>query len=419
MSLFYLFIREIAFCKFQFFIGFFAVFIITFTLFSGMEFLYSYNKSENSALDKKVIQTDSSMRAFESSYQLIIRKMGFTYRLIPSEQMEADFFSNGYSNKVMPYSIVTKLIKRKPLSIESAIPVLRKKIWWKEQGRSVLVCGIGTDSINAVNLGEFIPIPPLHGKIAAGYCLGDDLKLKKSAKLTVNGNKFVVDSVHNQRGSTDDITLWLNLADAQKVLSKYDMISEIWLWMKDDQSEGSDKTGKELAAIAKEYRVIEMVPRSVVKAKSLLAARKETASALKRESELVASSQKHRNRLLALAGTTGTIVGVVLIFLLSWANLSSRYGEIGLLRSIGFTSRQIFVLFLGRTSAMCLCGSAMGCAGGCITGLFLTSGNLNLSVSVMTSLLIVTTAFICSLLSGLLPAVHAVNRDPVTILMKE
>lgn len=419
MNLGHIFIREVAFRKFQFLIGCFAVFIITLTFFTGFALFYSYNKSENSVLNKKITQTDSTMRTFELSYESIVRKMGFTYRLIPSEQTEADFFGNGYSDKVMPSSIVNHLINRKPLLIETAIPVLRKKIWWKEQGRSVLVCGIGTDSISATNSDEFITGSPQQGKIAAGYCIGNDLKLKRTAKLNVNGNTFIIDSVYNQRGSTDDITLWLTLADAQKLLSTYDSISEIWLWMKAGQSGDSDKTRKELTAIAKECRVIEVVPRSVVKAKSLLAARKESASALKRESELVATSQKHRNRILLITGITGTIVGVVLIFLLSWANVASRYGEIGLFRSIGFTSGKIFLLFLGRTSAMCLCGSAIGCTGGYIAGLFLTNGNLDISVSVITSLVIIKAALICSLLSGFLPAIHAINCDPVTILMKE
>ena len=122
---------------------------------------------------------------------------------------------------------------------------------------------------------------------------------------------------------------------------------------------------------------------------------------------------------VSIAGIS-LLVGAVGILTVMWISVGQRQHEIGVLRAVGATSRQVAIVFLAESTMLSLVGGIWGVAGGLgIAGLLrLVVPGLPIAVSwalVLPALLIsVATGSI----SGLLPARRAAAMDPVAALRK-
>ena len=117
-----------------------------------------------------------------------------------------------------------------------------------------------------------------------------------------------------------------------------------------------------------------------------------------------------------------------LIGLLALANSRQRSQEIGILRAIGLSTRQLMLVFLSKAAVIGLLGGVAGLAAGLLIGRTLGSGesagmtwqDLFVSDSLMIVALSAPLAALC--LSGLaswLPALLAARQDPAVVLQRE
>lgn len=114
-------------------------------------------------------------------------------------------------------------------------------------------------------------------------------------------------------------------------------------------------------------------------------------------------------------------VGAMGILTIMWVSVHERTGEIGLVKAIGASDRQVMIVFLAEAGALSLAGGILGTALGAAGGWLI--GALVPSIWVRVPLWIVPVALAASLgvgvAAGTVPAVRAARLDPVEALRAE
>jgi putative ABC transport system permease protein len=122
----------------------------------------------------------------------------------------------------------------------------------------------------------------------------------------------------------------------------------------------------------------------------------------------------------AIAGIS-LLVGSIGILTMMWIAVGERTQEIGLVRAIGATRRQVQLLFLTEAAALATLGGAFGVLAGMgIAALLrLAIPGLPIHTPLLFVVLAVATSTATGLLSGVLPARRAAALDPIEALRTE
>ena len=121
---------------------------------------------------------------------------------------------------------------------------------------------------------------------------------------------------------------------------------------------------------------------------------------------------------LAAMGGISLAVGAIGILTMMWITVGERTGEIGLLRALGATSRQVLLLFLAEAVVLSLFGGALGLGLGLAVifaaGAFVPGLPLGIPLEFVVAAVVVSVT--TGLLSGVLPARRAAALDPIEAL---
>jgi putative ABC transport system permease protein len=120
-------------------------------------------------------------------------------------------------------------------------------------------------------------------------------------------------------------------------------------------------------------------------------------------------------------GGISLLVGAIGILTMMWIAVGERTREIGLLRALGATRRQVGGLFLVEASLLAALGGAAGLLGGLALGglLRLLVPGLPVSTPLGFVLAALAVSVTTGLLAGALPAQRAAGLDPITALQAE
>lgn len=334
----------------------------------------------------------------------LTRDMGFNLRIIPKETNMNQFWNTGYSDLTMPEEYVAQFSSHKNFSYAHLTATLHKKVIWRNQ--EVILTGISPEiePSGKKKTPMIFFINP--GNVYVGFEIANNLGLSKGDEFEILGKFFTVAKTLSESGSSDDIRIYARLKDVQEITNMNGKINEIkalnCLCLTSEKDSPLTILRNQLAQALPETKVI---------------MNQTIAVARERQRVMV---EKYFTFILAFV----VIACAVWIAALAMVNGKERQQEIGLLRALGYDTKKIAALFLGKALLLGLLGAMLGFFFGTVvssaigSSIFkITANSIKPIYELMVWSLIAAPAF--TAISTLIPTLLAVTQDPAPILMEE
>ncbi|MBC8348344.1 MAG: hypothetical protein O3A82_05610 [Verrucomicrobia bacterium] len=382
---------------------------------------------ETSAMEAKFTK---EMKAYEDDVRKTMKGLGFNIFIFPEGQELSEVYAEGFASKTMPESYAATLAESNIVTVNHLLPSLTRKLKWPERERTVILIGIRGE----VPIAHRDPKKPLidpvrKGRIVLGHELHRSLDLKEGNATVFMGREFIVDKCHPERGTKDDITVWMHLGECQELLGEEGRINAIKAL--ECNCATIDRLGeirREIAGILPGTKVIETESKALARAEARNKAKKHSQSSIASKKAEAIKLQADRTQLRFedkekyTALLTVVILGAMAwVSFLSFANSRDRQAEIGILRAMGISTGSILGALMGRAFLVGLFG-----AGLTLLFAFLLSETLKATLHEfdLRSLrgdipLVLLSVPVLSCAASWLPALQAANRDPATILRNE
>jgi len=314
----------------------------------------------------KEAQTHARMAALEDDYRKITLELGFNVLILPRDQNLNDLFAEDYASHTMPEEYVQKLANSRVATIQHLLPSLQQKLKWPEFERTIILDGVRGE-VPIANASAKRPLlePVPEGTLVLGWELHRSLKLEVGDKIKLLGRPFTVGKLQPERGTKDDITVWINLREAQQLLGQLGRINGILALECVCAADSLPKVRSEIGAVLPDTQIIEFQSQTLARAEARQRAAAEARQAIANELENRAKLRQTRAEFASVAVPLATLVSAAWIGFLSFSNVRERRGEVAIFRALGVRSWQIIAVFLGRAVVMGLAGAALGC-GACV-----------------------------------------------------
>ncbi|HUU29024.1 MAG TPA: FtsX-like permease family protein [archaeon] len=426
MTLWHLVTKEIYHQKLTFGLGILSILAAVGVLVAELTLFKSHDEQTKAILAEKEARTAEEMAVMEDDYRKIMLKLGFNLLILPKEQRLEDYYAEGYINSYMPEEYAHRLTSAGLMTIQHILPSLEQQIKWPERGgRAIILVGTrGETSVAHLAPKKPMLLAVAPGEIVVGYELWKSLGLESGDKVKLLGEEFKVSKLHPERGSKDDITVWIDLAQAQKMLGRQGKINAILALKCICAGNELWQIREDVARILPETQVIEVDTKVIARAEARERARVTAERALAAEQDNRARLRRERENFAAWLIPLVIIGSVAWIALLAWGNVRQRRGEIGILRAIGLRSGQILLIFLAKAFLLGIIGAVLGYAAGFAVGV--VSGELTPGTETAGKLfspgLLLLALVSAPMLSGFaswIPALVAARTDPAEILREE
>ena len=426
MNLFLLVFREIMHRRLNFLLGLLSVACATACLMTAVFLLNLNDRRTEDLVARKQADLVKQTKAMEDEFREITTRMGFNILVLPKDQNLGDFYAENYADKTMPESYAKKLADEPNIvTVRHLLPMLQSKMTWPEQKRKILLIGVqGEMTWSHRDNKKPILRPVEPGTVAVGYELHQSLALKAGDTLTLMGTELEVAALHPERGSIDDITLWIDLGQAQQLLDKPGQISLMMALECACAWADLPVVRKEIQGFLPNTQVVELAGMALARAETRLEATRNTELLLAREKETRLALRQEREGLFAIMVPLVLVACAMLIVILAYLNVRERRMEIGILRALGLHTGQIFQVFLGKAAFLGLLGAGVGILGVTVIAVICLRGTVD-SYTLPETLpptLIVAVALVTPLvtvLSSWLPALIAAQQDPALVLREE
>ena len=355
--------REIAHRKISFALSLLGVALAVGCVIAMICLLGAHQKQTVSILDDMRAETEADMKKLEDEIRKSMKGLGFNIYIFPKDQEMAEVYADGFASKTMPEAYATKLAESKIVTVNHLLPSLTRKLKWTEQNdRTVIAIGIRGEVPIAHRDPKSPLIDPVEpGKIVLGFELHKGAGLKVGDKTTFLGREFEVAKVHGERGSKDDITMWLNLSEAQELAGTPGQINAIQAL--ECNCATLDRLGEiraELMQILPDTQIVETQSTALARAEARNLAKATAQKKLADTERELATLGAERERFAGILLPLAMLAAMVWIGLLALLNVRERVNEIGILRAVGVKSGKIFAAFLTRAGLAGLLGAILG-----------------------------------------------------------
>jgi predicted lysophospholipase L1 biosynthesis ABC-type transport system permease subunit len=248
--------------------------------------------------------------------------------------------------------------------------------------------------------------------------------------MTLLGQEFQVSDLHPKRNSIDDSTVWISLPVAQRMLGLENLIHAIMAL--ECNCSVVDRVGQiraEIIGLLPGTRVEQLSSKALARAEARTEAKQAAERALEnqitagnrqleQEKSRRATFAKQRELLAAVLVPLVLLGAAFWIGMLTLGNVRGRTMEIGILRAIGFRSKQIVGLFLAKALLIGLLGAILG-YGVVVVVADLWGEAPEASTAGFSLGLLGVSLGLATLLSGLaswIPALLAAGQEPADVL---
>jgi hypothetical protein len=376
-------------------------------------------------LAAKEMQTAQRTARLVERYRAIAQRMGHSLACIPALQVLGDYYADDYARETMPEEMADRLASAKPVGVGHVATLLRQRAHWTERRRTVLLCGVGPEQVvcdSATAPGVLLHSAPGHASL--GYELHSGTGLRSGDRIALMGRPFAIDRCCPQMGTKDDITVWLNLADAQGLTNAAGRINEILVSQRYGESSDIDAVSRGIAVVLPEVQIVNLAEKSTVRAAALGEAVRAAAAELDLQRASVLELRASRRAasfglVAAVSAAAAAVVG-----LLAWVNVRGRRGEIAVLFALGVTAPRRRAIFMLRPALEGLAGAIAGVgAGWALMPAIPALRGVDVWRAGGTTLLpaaavVCMAPFLC-LIATWLPVSSALRHDPAEVLVSE
>ncbi len=332
----------------------------------------------------------------------LTRDIGFNLRIIPADTDMERFWVDGYSDQTMSEETVQRLAKydRVFVSFNHLVAALQAKFRFRDH--EVILTGLAPAIAAPAKRNQPMGFAIQPGTVHLGYQVAQQFGVKKGEILELGAARLTVAQCLAESGTDDDLRVFGELGDVQRLLRLPGRINEIkaidCLCLTSEQ-DPLRTLRAELAKVLPEAKVLQM--RTIADARA-----RQRQTATKYAAFLTPF-------LLAAAAAW---IGVLAIL-----NVRERKLEIGILRALGYTSERIAALFLVRAALLGLVGAAGGYFLGSALAVHFGPEIFRVtakSIRALPSLLLwaAIAAPVFAALASFLPTVVAVTQDPAQTL---
>jgi hypothetical protein len=317
------------------------------------------------------------LRAFERDLRGMTLRMGFNAVLLPPGQDPAALHANGgVPTGSMPAAVGAALAAQRPRTVNHLLPVLQRRCPWPERdGLEIVLCGADGE--------VFISDPrsqmPLQAAIAPGTCLlgrplAELLGLAPGASLVFRGRSYRVAGVRPVRGSAEDRSLWLPLADAQELLAAPRAISAVYLLLCQCDDDGGAAARRELARLAPGHELVVFATLARARGEGLALAAVAASELREAEQAAQAAARAARVRLMLWLSAAGLLAAFAIAAALAAEQARRRLPEIAILRAVGWPASRVLALVLLRAVLLGLVAGPLALALGLGTAAMWSAG---------------------------------------------
>jgi ABC-type lipoprotein release transport system permease subunit len=437
-------------------LGLLTALIAVACLIAALALLREHRLATEAIITAKEEETRARLAILADDMRRITVRMGFNILILPKDQNLGDFYADDYASRTMPEDYAERLGASGVATINHILPSLQRKLRWQEQERTVLLIGVRGEvpiasnrampaSATTTSPGTGLPPAPVEpradpttvkdgkpkkpllptiprGTAMLGHDLHRSLQVKAGDTFRFQGRTFSVSECRPVKGTKDDISLWIDLAEAQELLDLPGRINAILALECNCAAE--DRLGEiraEVARILPDTQVIEYESKALARAEARNRAEAEGVAAIAAERDRRIRLEQEKERLAGAVVPLALLICGVLIGLLSWQNVRERAMEIAILRTLGLGTGRIMGLVLFRAVAIGLSGSVLGYAVG-LLGVNAWAGTPAMAEAVrglLTPAWLITAVAAgptLALAAAWLPALAATQQDPADLL---
>jgi hypothetical protein len=420
MTAWQLVIREIARRKANFVSGWLAVSVAAAVLSGSITTLKLHDLRTQAIVVRKEAETRQRMAALEDDYRKITKNLGFNLLILPANQRLADLYADDVVSAHMPDDYATRLAGANIVTIRHLLPSLQEKVLWPEKKRTIILIGTrGEVPSSFRDAKEPILMPVKKGHAVVGHELATAVGIRVGDRLNLFGTTFTVSACNEERGSKDDISIWIGLSEAQRILGKTGRINAILALKCHCAGNELANVRRDVAAVLPGVQVIEQGSKVLTRAEARDRASREAADALAAEVRNRRQMRDEQEKFASVLAPLVLLASSIWVGLIFYTNVRERRAEIGILRALGARARTILGLFLTKALLMGLAGGLTGYTLGVTAGRA-RAGSTNLALLDPALLLLACgAAVVLSLAASWLPAYLAAQHHPAEVLREE
>ena len=239
MSIWRLIAKEIGYRRLNFALAAVAVLVAVGSVVAVLTLLKGHR------LRAEQIETVQSEKAGEIGFQLkddarrITKDLGYNVLILPVKQNLAEFYTSGGASKTMPVEYAQTLADSRIVIVRHLLPSLHRRVEWPQIGEPIILIGTRGE----VPRSHLDPKKPMieavaPGTVVVGRVLAEKANLEVGSGVRLLGREFKVTKIHERRGNEDDVTAWINLAEAQELLEQPGRINAILDYRKGKARDG-------------------------------------------------------------------------------------------------------------------------------------------------------------------------------------
>ncbi len=296
--------------------------------------------------------------------------------------------------------------------VETAAGFITAAVEIEAKGKNAVVSAYGSDAALSKKIFEDMKAYRVdkgryfrkgdHGKVVVGHDIAEDFNLKPGSKIKVNGREFEVIGVLAEIGNRqDDRAIAMTDRDLWDLLGLDDTYNFIFLKVKKVDEE-------KIKTAFKRFRGREDF--EVLTSKNI--------------AEKVAMIQSIINTIFVAMALISVLVGMVGVANTMYMAVLERFREIGIMRAVGATKRQILLVFLTEAGILGAIGGLWGSLMGILLAVIISWAARHLaglktlvpSLDPKIFVLAVVGGILIGIIAGIYPAKQASELEPVEAL---